>query len=381
MTFDALDSARFYFDLVWSSDRSIGASIMADSDTDHSAVHQRKDEDFDFKQCFLELKNQMLEMKNDIAELKEGDRQSVVGSMHSDDVPSEAMHESSQGAMQDAGTISETAFLIREPEEAHEKSESNDTLGLWETEINDPSDLGPKINDRLAIVANSRFQTKLSETERKEKFAAHPLPENCLALKVPVLNSEIVDRASLPQGAKRDDARLAQVQGCISKAAAAAVNCASALHVLTEKVPTNIPEARALAVKVANQANVAFKDITAILGTAHIDISQRRRFQLQKSLPREWASICTNDSIPISDQLFGGDIVKAINNAKESFKAKRPASYSGNRNHPYQRPKGQKFGGSSFLGQGNPAFQKAGFSNHQKGKFGAPKGHQKGRRY
>ena len=359
--------------------------------------------ELDVSQCLLDMRNtikdlagEMKSLKSEVSELRENSASSDIDSHSVCSVNSASQHtantlhlsNSRSGAVEDADTVtSEAAFLITGPSEAPENSNRNaDTLDIWETELNDPGDEGPEINERVAKVANSRFLTKLSESERKDKFSANLRPKNCPAMKVPILNEEVLDRANITQNAKRDDSRLAQVQACISKAAAAAVNCASTLHAdLTEHVPANLAEAKAKIIETGNKAMDAFKDITALLGTAHVDLSTRRRFQLQKTLQKEWAAICGNDSIPVTDKLFGDEVVKAINNAKESFKAKRPSSFSGQRNHPYQR-KGERFGGNTFLGQGQSGsrstYHKAGFPHPQKQKFGAPqRGGHKGKRY
>ena len=368
---------------------------MAESPGGSGTGNDNSTSEIDMKQCFLDLRNtikdlagEMKSLKSEVSELRENSASSDVESVCS--VNSASQHTShllnSRSGAEDADTVdSEAAFMITGPSEAPDNLNRNDSLDIWETELNDPGDEGPEINERVAKVANSRFLTKLSESERKEKFAANLRPKNCPAMKVPILNEEVLDRANITQNAKRDDSRLAQVQTCISKAAAAAVNCASALHAdLTDHVPANLADAKVKIIETGNKAMEAFKDITALLGTANVELSTRRRFQLQKTLPKEWAAICGNDSIPVTDKLFGDEVVKAINNAKESFKAKRPPSFSGQRNHPYQR-KPERFGGGTFLGQGQGSrgtYQKPGFPHPQKQKFGAPqRGGHKGKRY
>ena len=73
---------------------------------------------------------------------------------------------------------------------------------------------------KLAKVVRSRFSVKLSENKLKEKLDSHLIPENCTEISVPVLNVEIVEKGILDRMAKKNDARLPNVQKLITIATA-----------------------------------------------------------------------------------------------------------------------------------------------------------------
>ena len=57
---------------------------------------------------------------------------------------------------------------------------------------------------------------KLSDNKLKEKLDSHLIPENCTEIRAPVLNVEIVEKGNLDRTARKNDARLLNVQKLIS---------------------------------------------------------------------------------------------------------------------------------------------------------------------
>ncbi|CAB4029624.1 Hypothetical predicted protein [Paramuricea clavata] len=76
-------------------------------------------------------------------------------------------------------------------------------------------DVGPKINQQLADIVNTRWSTKLNEAKIKEKMEKYPRPANCEKLIAPRVNAEIWDK--LDQKAKHHDLRASAIQKSIAK--------------------------------------------------------------------------------------------------------------------------------------------------------------------
>ena len=105
----------------------------------------------------------------------------------------------------------------------------------------------------------------------------------------------------------------------------------------------------------ANQTLASLGDAIAVLGMAQQEISLCRQFLIQSALPKDIASICQNEDLPVKDKLFSGDVGKATKSAREAHKHsnKSTPSTSGQRHHPYKR---QPYG-RPFLGQSGTPFK------------------------
>ena len=169
----------------------------------------------------------------------------------------------------------------------------------------------------------------------EEKMTLHQIPENCTTIRPPVLNDEVIEKGNLNKFVRRNDTRLENVQKLLSGAAAALVNASHKLHTRIGTASAEVSRREFAAA--ANEILTASGDVIALLGTAQQELSYRRRFQLQSALPRDMASICINDSIPVTDKLFRGDIDKAIRTARENFRLKNTQAGFNNRFHPYKR--------------------------------------------
>ena len=157
--------------------------------------------------------------------------------------------------------------------------------------------------------------------------------------------------------ARKNDARLLNVQKLITTATATLVNASDQLHHVTTALadqstrggeqpnPSSFVEA-------ANELLASNGEVIALLGTAQQELSIRRRYQLQNALPKDMASLCSNENIPIIDKFFGDDADKAIKTARETFKIKTYNS-GGKRPHPYKRLQNGLFL-FYFLGQTAP---------------------------
>ena len=116
-------------------------------------------------------------------------------------------------------------------------------------------------------------------------------------------------------------------------------------------------------------------DAIALPGHVNNEISQQRKFPLIPNLKTEYQRLCTQ-STPVTADLFGNDINKAMTNAKQvSRLGRKVGNYQNgpskkNNNgaaHPYWRQKGGKnFPQKRSLYNGNNYKKNNGFKNRPK---------------
>ena len=122
------------------------------------------------------------------------------------------------------------------------------------------------------------------------------------------------------RAARKNDACLLNVQKLITTATATLVNMSDRLH--------QVIMVHACACK--EQPNPScFTDVSIkwwcycsviapCLCITQQELSIRRWYQLQHALPKNMASLCSNENIPITDKPFGDDANKAIKTAREN---------------------------------------------------------------
>ena len=281
------------------------------------------------------------------------------------------------------GNIDETASDLESGFQVDLSPETDDhdcdVLSLLEADLETQEEYGRPVHDKLARIANNRFTVKLPDGKLKEKMSVVLTPDNCLGIRPPRLNEEIVER--LDKTSKKNDCRLMHVQKLISCATSALINATDELHSASAQWSVS-KEGRKFA-EVANKMLSASGDVMAMLGMASQELSARRRHQMMAALPKDLASICNNDNVPVTDKLFGNDIEKAMKSARDSFKMKS-SNLHHNRFHPFKRSQSGK---GHFLGQPSTSFQRgqqfrgrgmkqggqwqqrSGFSKGSKGKY------------
>ena len=87
-------------------------------------------------------------------------------------------------------------------------------------------------------------------------------------------------------------------------------------------------------VEAANETLATNRDITAPLGMAQQELSTEDT-SCSTYCPKDMASLCSNENIPVTDKLFGDDVDKAIETSREIFKIKSYHS-GGQRFRPYK---------------------------------------------
>ena len=73
---------------------------------------------------------------------------------------------------------------------------------------------GDPVSDKLALIANKRWNHKLSDDQLKEKAVKYPRPANCDKVVSPRVNPEIC--AKLPRAVRGEDNKLFRVQTQLS---------------------------------------------------------------------------------------------------------------------------------------------------------------------
>ena len=203
---------------------------------------------------------------------------------------------------------------------------------------------GDKVHDRLANVIQNRFTVKLPKDKLEIKMKDHKIPQNCSVIKAPALDDTLTEKGLVDRNARKDDNRLVDVQNLIATATAALIKQTNDLN---EQVSAQNPKEKELANKVIKTNG----DIFAVLGMAQQELSQRRRFEISKSLPKDIASIATAQIQTGSDTLFGYDVERLIRNARDSYRAAAHNNRGGkgfhqqkrgSRYHPYGAQSGSK---------------------------------------
>ena len=155
--------------------------------------------------------------------------------------------------------------------------------------------------------------------------------------------------------------RLCYVQNILAHATVAVVSASEKIH---DHVLSDIKKGQIDTKKMSKELKSVMAintEAMTLLGHASQELSVRRRFQMQKHLPNEIASLAHAQVEPRADTLFGFDIEKKMKDAKESYRAK---SCKFNRFKPYPAPNRGK-NTRPFLGR--DSFSQRGRSNTKRG--------------
>ena len=264
-------------------------------------------------------------------------------------------------------TLTDIEFFVAIPQ-TKESGLKADMLTLLAADLEQERPVGPTVNEKLAEISRSRFRQKMPESKLKNKMEKYPVPENCPDVAPPTLNSQLTDKGYVDRTTKKSDGRLVNVQTMLSAATSCLLVETNSLHEYATDLAGQISDGTAhaaggghaasaseRALTRANQTLASLGDAIAILGMAQQEISLCRNFLIQSALPKDIASICQNEDLPVKDKLFSGDVEKAIRSAREAHKHsnKCTPSTSGQRHHPYKR---QPYG-RPFLGQSGTPFK------------------------
>ena len=251
---------------------------------------------------------------------------------------------------------------------ATEPEEELEILKSLEADFTDDENVGAKINERLANIANKRWGITLPNDKLKALPANHAKPENCAGIATARVNPEIWDQMN--NFRRKADLRVSNIQQTLQKATFGILKACDRL--VAQQTKTH---------KEALAANI---DVIALIGHAVGELSSLRREQIKPALKTEFHSLCTqaNETSSNSDLPFGTDLAKQVRGAKDTNKigkalgaAKNGAqrfsrAYSNAHHDNYDKHRPQKHSGKYyrsgenkqyFLGKGQkkPTFPKS----------------------
>ena len=226
---------------------------------------------------------------------------------------------------------------------------------------------GDKVHEKLAKAIHNRFTVKLPKDKLENKIKQHKIPKNCSVVKAPILDEELTEKGLVDKNTRKDDNRLADIQSLIATTTAALGNLSIKVNEASKS--SDNKEVLEMADKVIETNGDAF----AILGLAQQELSQRRRFEISRALPKDVASIATANIQTGSETLFGNNVQGLIRNARESYRfaANRGGARNGrgktDRYRPYNSSK-------RYQGQGQMKSQHRPFLGKSQAPFGRGRG-------
>ena len=203
------------------------------------------------------------------------------------------------------------------------KNEESDLLALIDQDLDDQEPVGPKINEKLAQIIDRRFTTLLSSEKVKEKQTKYLRPANCEKLLVPSINKVIKDMMSSRTLAREKPLQFTQL--AITKASCALSVMANDL-LTTSEVDTRV-------------LVTTITDVLALLGHAHVTLSHKRRDALAPDLKKCYGGLKSPD-IPITNHLFGDDVLKTMADLKKASSTQSEARYNQPKNSRMPRDRG-----------------------------------------
>jgi len=192
--------------------------------------------------------------------------------------------------------------------------------------------LGEKIDDKLAQNVQSLMRAKPDEKVISELFSSIKQPGNCTALSQVVVNPCIWEKLS--QDGRNVDSKLQKVQLALIKGSTEVARMYDVLLTMAR----NGSEDAKVALEHGNKALLS-------LGTANVDLVQRRREAMKPSFDTEYAHLF-HQNTPFTSSLFGDELSKQIKEITEDNKLLNnvvKSSKPSQRGKPYTR--GQTFRG------------------------------------
>lgn len=175
-----------------------------------------------------------------------------------------------------------------------------------EASMDGDEELGADVTPKLANIANKAFSCTMNIDIIKKKQETYPRPKNCERLVVPQINKEIFRRLRKQHGfIKKRDLRFMNVQRAIAKGASAMTRMANDLLVGEKTSKTNEY------IKICT-------DVLSLLGHANTTLSHNRRELLRPVLKSDHVGLCDN-SVPVTNWLFGDDLLKTVKEARQSI--------------------------------------------------------------
>ena len=159
--------------------------------------------------------------------------------------------------------------------------------------------LGPPINDKLVSIVNKLHAEPKEETQIKDLLKKWPKPSNC-ELNVPRVNPEIWKVMQNHQ--QTQDVKLQKVQELLITAIVPLVTVADST--LSNKGDLHSGDS-------GNNLSMILESITLILEVHH-ELNLRRREAIRPYLKDEFRPLCSKNTKPSNDLLFGDNLDEQI---------------------------------------------------------------------
>lgn len=170
--------------------------------------------------------------------------------------------------------------------------------------------LAPEILPSVASIGNKVFATPITSTQAKEIHSKFLRPKNLEKLVVPKVNAGIWSHVQ--RYSRTGDLRLQTVQQHMIKAATATMQATEAAKKLCDK-NCDAKDRKELPAKIIK----CLVDATALLGRGSYDVSLIRRQKLRPCLKEKYTGLC-NESVPVTEELFGDDVSKAAKDIRQT---------------------------------------------------------------
>lgn len=231
---------------------------------------------------------------------------------------------------------------------ANMQSSSNEGTDEWQSlakDFLDDETIGPKVNDGIAKMVNTMFSKRLNDDTVAQRMKNVTRPANCESMVTPKVNALIWDK--LKPETRSLDIRMQKIQNCILKASYLTIEALNGMG-------TNPPE-------VTNKKLVSG---LAFLSHSMSDLNLRRRDLIRPELNQVYKHLCSSQ-IPVTDELFGGDLHKAMKDISESHrvvgKITRGRGVAHTRGQPFRGARQPWRGHSYFRGRYQPYQQSSSF--------------------
>ena len=190
---------------------------------------------------------------------------------------------------------SENTSTEDEQQPANMADEDDPLLDEIAQSLDETEPTGDPVLDKLALIANKRWNHKLSDDQLKEKGEKYPRPANCDKVVSSRVNPEIW--AKLPRAVRGDDHELFRVQ-----------NQLSTVTNLVVKATDMLLKAKSDPKRLQIDDLVRMStDAVALISHASHELAQRRRELIKPHLHRDYIELCSHE-VPVTSLLFGNDL-------------------------------------------------------------------------
>ncbi|XP_022794107.1 uncharacterized protein LOC111332899 [Stylophora pistillata] len=158
---------------------------------------------------------------------------------------------------------------------------------------------------QLADIATKRWGKKLSSDKLKNLLDKYNRPENCEDIKATKVNPKIWNQ--LNPNKRKVDLQLSNMQQVVRKVTFATLQTTNAL-LQNASCSTN--------------SNLIMQsvDVVALLGQVNTQLAQFASEQIKPALKLEYSTICSAEVLLTSQYLFGDELAKQLQDARESSK-------------------------------------------------------------